>query len=1416
MRFKKSLSVVLAFSMLILSAVSTAGSANAVEIETQDKPQSSSIAQQPSSDVPTTDYGLCEDAADGAILHAFCWSFQTIKNNMEDIANAGYTVIQTPPAHTFNSTYNNGKLMGNNPNNGEDGAWWWIYQAVELTPNNDLGTAADYAAMCSEADKYGIKIITDVIANHTATDLTKINENYWLKSGKSQLEDLYHTTWTNTITNHNDRYQSTYYSLQSLPDINTEDEQYQAYFVEFCNQLIALGCDGFRYDAAKHVATNRDLQSADAGHCFWDAAVGQKTVQNYQNEYVKLGVQNKTSLSDPDVKINDTSDDLFIYGEILQDGNKYTSGTYNGQYIIPYSEYDDYMGITLSQYGHTLRNAIKNKSFSKDTLRDWSTYGYDESQPMVTWVEYDTYSNTDHESCWITDQQIRLGWAVIAARDKGTPLFFSRPDGSNAAEGNYWGNNVFGAKGNDQFKDPEVVAVNKFRNKMASYKKQGINVSEDLKNINNSQVLQIDRGTKGTCIINIGSRDYDIDTVTNLAVGNYIDTVSGTLFKVYKNGANNYIKGHIFANKSAVIYEPVLGDLSVTFSGDKVFDNTLSASLTSSGLSNTSYTISVEGEPIETESFTNGQSVTIGNNLNATYSSKEILLTVQGTNGDDVLLKSCYSLVKQSPNDKVTVYFDNTSYNWNTVNAYVYKDGLENGAWPGVQLTETLPNNSNIYKYDIPYELRNGQIIFAKSKSDNVNRYPANNEPGMYINGSSKIFSANYSFEEYIPQEIKADGNQDVSSYNYVYFFNQTGWTDGSICVSLWNDTLGENNGIRNKGMCYNEDLHCYYLKYPADANFDKVKFTDSAKDSNVTSTEVLTAGKVYVPFKNSVYKINLSDIYEHKVYFDNTTTGWSKVNAYMWRGIDNVTLENNAWPGFAMKKESDSNIYSLTYYYPQILGTDTNYQNIIFTNKPSGSYQTNDLTIQASDEYVYKPANQQGTSGSWSSVTSNQSVTVTLKYYDYSVLASNASSANQSGNAQYSERSISKKYTVTDGSVKNAVNQAVTEFNMQNQYDGYFFRASEFEYIKTIASAADTERLGSDITLAQAINPSYFCYQTKAFSGSHTKIEDLSAEQSKEKWVTYNKVTGSGANITRTEVQAKDVKSDLSNINEIVVWGYSQPTEYEVKFHYPKSDQAPTEIKDSGLYTRSDYTITDTLKCYYNQLINPNEDNPAPAVFVPTGYEFDGWYLVDFSSNGGYVKVTDEAFFNCRITSNLELYAVFRETGKNAKASVSAMSNGVDVFTTGSADDNTQATKYRLNTLMAANGIENSSIEQVGVVYVKATKKSQHTYSDINAIKGTLETELAKTTPSSTVTYSGSEAAVSYYKYTKSQAQLTSKNRLQFVLTLGDTTAENKDVLAFTAYKSGDAWTLSDNCVVYKGDTASMVYSQAQIEAVN
>ena len=79
--FRRPLSIVLA----VLMAVSgLAFSVNAVENKTTE-----SEAKNP--------YGLTESIKDGVILHAWCWSFDTIRENLPKIAEAGYTSVQTSP-----------------------------------------------------------------------------------------------------------------------------------------------------------------------------------------------------------------------------------------------------------------------------------------------------------------------------------------------------------------------------------------------------------------------------------------------------------------------------------------------------------------------------------------------------------------------------------------------------------------------------------------------------------------------------------------------------------------------------------------------------------------------------------------------------------------------------------------------------------------------------------------------------------------------------------------------------------------------------------------------------------------------------------------------------------------------------------------------------------------------------------------------------------------------------------------------------------------------------------------------------------------------------------------------------------------------------------------------------------------------
>lgn len=152
---------------------------------------------------------------------------------------------------------------------------------------------------------------------------------------------------------------------------------------------------------------------------------------------------------------------------------------------VPEAEYADYFGQTASGYGHLLREALDKGSASGINLSDWHHTSAPEY--LTTWVEsHDTYANA-HESAHLTDDQIRTGWVFLTARQNGTPLFFSRPAGSTRQK--YWGDNVLGARGNDEFFHPEVVAVNKFRQAMAGQ-------VEDLRSSDDGSVLLVNRGKK--------------------------------------------------------------------------------------------------------------------------------------------------------------------------------------------------------------------------------------------------------------------------------------------------------------------------------------------------------------------------------------------------------------------------------------------------------------------------------------------------------------------------------------------------------------------------------------------------------------------------------------------------------------------------------------------------------------------------------------------------------------------------------------------------------------------------------------------------------------------------------------------------------------------------------------------------------
>lgn len=426
------------------------------------------------------------------ILHAWSWNFPTMARNMKAIADAGFTMIQTSPVQEcFNPEGGSKKLFDEN---GREGFWYYYYQPTDWKIGNQiLGTREEMKQMMDSAARYNVRVIVDVLPNHTAFDVDAVSDN--LVNAVGGRQKLYHSQGLTPVRDYNDRYECTLFGSGALPDVNTENPDFQKYYMQFVNELLNMGVRGFRYDTAKHIGVHSDPVDAASGvkeNDFWDVATGRKSVKG-----VKLALP---------------YDSLFVYGEVLQDRN------------VPEEEYADYFGQTASGYGHVLREALEKGSAADIDLSDWRHKSAPEY--LTTWVEsHDTYCNA-HESAHLTDDQIRTGWVFLTARQNGVPLFFSRPMGSTRQ--NYWGDNILGARGNDEFFHPEVVAANKFRIAMDGQK-------EDLQKSGNGEVLLVNRGNKGAAVVNISSQANFVDLPTGLPSGKYTDEVYGKEFTV-KNG----------------------------------------------------------------------------------------------------------------------------------------------------------------------------------------------------------------------------------------------------------------------------------------------------------------------------------------------------------------------------------------------------------------------------------------------------------------------------------------------------------------------------------------------------------------------------------------------------------------------------------------------------------------------------------------------------------------------------------------------------------------------------------------------------------------------------------------------------------------------------------------------------------------
>lgn len=348
-------------------------------------------AAESSPTVSANKYKLKDNIQDGVILHCFDWTYNDIKAELPKIAKAGFTSIQTSPAQ---------------PNG--TGTWYWLYQPISFSiGTNGIGTKAELQSLCDEADKYGIKVIVDVVANHLRGDHNNIDNDlkpseYWHTFGGG-------IDWKN-------RWQVTHGSI-GMPDIATENPYVQQKVCNYVQELKSVGVDGLRWDAAKHIGVPSE------GDDFW------KSVTQYG---------------------------LYNYGEILGGPDDRSTGNED---IM--KEYTDYISVTDSNYGKELRDSF-NSGKAPTSSGNWSEKGISNDKLLYWGESHDTWSNNKDWgfSNEMSQNVIDRAYAVAASRNKVTALYFSRPSSTNKES------IKMGEKGSTHFTSSEVAQINKFHNAM--------------------------------------------------------------------------------------------------------------------------------------------------------------------------------------------------------------------------------------------------------------------------------------------------------------------------------------------------------------------------------------------------------------------------------------------------------------------------------------------------------------------------------------------------------------------------------------------------------------------------------------------------------------------------------------------------------------------------------------------------------------------------------------------------------------------------------------------------------------------------------------------------------------------------------------------------------------------------------------
>ncbi|MFB7175390.1 carbohydrate-binding module family 20 domain-containing protein [Streptomyces sp. NPDC056254] len=175
----------------------------------------------------------------------FEWRFASVAKACTDsLGPAGYGYVQVSPPQEH--------VQGSQ--------WWTSYQPVSYKIAGRLGDRTAFKSMVDTCHAAGVKVVVDSVVNHMAGP-ADAGATHTGTGGSSYTKYNYPGIYSGadlddcraTISNYQDRGNVQNCELVQLADLDTGEEHVRGRIAGYLNDLLSLGVDGFRIDAAKHM-----------------------------------------------------------------------------------------------------------------------------------------------------------------------------------------------------------------------------------------------------------------------------------------------------------------------------------------------------------------------------------------------------------------------------------------------------------------------------------------------------------------------------------------------------------------------------------------------------------------------------------------------------------------------------------------------------------------------------------------------------------------------------------------------------------------------------------------------------------------------------------------------------------------------------------------------------------------------------------------------------------------------------------------------------------------------------------------------------------------------------------------------------------------------------------------------------------